>query len=207
MPQGQPRDDDEPGLAEIVRQLAREFQPGTRGVARADDREHRPGHGCEVAAHTEQRRGIVDKRQARRITDLVGRHQFDAESVSGIDLAPCVVFGRNPARAAPPRRHVRRALERGAGRTEMIDERAKGARADIFGADQPQSVDPLRLRQTRLSLTAAAVAHAHAPQRECCATSGCGQFDTGDGGRPGYFFSPIRPSVPACSRVMFSRCM
>ena len=38
----QTRDDDEAGGAEIARELAGEFQPGAGGVARADDRDHRP---------------------------------------------------------------------------------------------------------------------------------------------------------------------
>jgi hypothetical protein len=48
---GEPRDDDEAGFAELAGQLSGEFQAGARGVARADDRDHRPHQGRDIAAH------------------------------------------------------------------------------------------------------------------------------------------------------------
>ena len=71
----QARDDDEAGLAEIARQLAGEFQPGAGGVARADDRDHRPHQRVGRAAHAEQGRRIVERRQPRRIGGFARRDQ------------------------------------------------------------------------------------------------------------------------------------
>ena len=64
----QARDDDETGLAEIAGQRAGEFQPGAGRIARADDRNHRPHQGLKRAAHAEQGRRVVNRRQPRRVT-------------------------------------------------------------------------------------------------------------------------------------------
>ena len=55
--------DDEAGLAEIARQPLGELDAGGGGVARADDRDHRPRQRRALAAHRQQRRRIVDHRQ------------------------------------------------------------------------------------------------------------------------------------------------
>ena len=72
---GEAGDDDETGVAKIARQLAGEFQPGARGVARADDRDHRPHQHVGRAAHAEQGRRIVQRRQPRRIGGFARRDE------------------------------------------------------------------------------------------------------------------------------------
>jgi hypothetical protein len=52
-PARQAGNDDEAGLGQVVRKLAGEFQSGAGGVARADDRDHRPHQAVEDAAHAE----------------------------------------------------------------------------------------------------------------------------------------------------------
>ena len=51
---------DKAGVAEIARQHACEFQSGAGGIARADDRDHRPHQDVADAADAEQRRRIVE---------------------------------------------------------------------------------------------------------------------------------------------------
>jgi hypothetical protein len=53
-------------------------------------------------------------------------------------------------------RQRRQSLERRAGSAEMIEQRAKGARADILTADEPQPVEPL-LRAPRAAATVSKV--------------------------------------------------
>lgn len=45
---GEPGDHDKAGVAEVARQRACEFQPGTGGVAGAHDRNHRPVSASHV---------------------------------------------------------------------------------------------------------------------------------------------------------------
>ena len=51
------------GFAEFARNLLREFQSGSRRIARADDRDHRLRQNGRLAAHRDQRRRIVDHLQ------------------------------------------------------------------------------------------------------------------------------------------------
>ena len=147
----QPRDDDEAGVAEIARQLACEFQPGAGGVARADDGDHRPHQRVGRAAHAEQRRRIVERRQPRRIAGLAGRDQATPILSAGGEFGPRLVLAADAARtrgAAAPRQ-IGQPFQRGARAAEMIEQRAEGARPDIVGADQPQPVDPLGIGEVR----------------------------------------------------------
>jgi len=94
-----------PALAEIARQLACEFQPGAGGVARADDRDHRPHRRIERAAHAEQRGRVVQRRQPRRIAGFIRRHQADADLLARSQFSPRALFAADaPRRVAPPRR-------------------------------------------------------------------------------------------------------
>ena len=120
----QPRDDDEAGLAEIARQRAGEFQPGAGGVARADDREHRPHQRIQCAAHAEQRRRIVQRGEPRRIAGFIRRQQADADLLAGREFGARILLAADPARtigAAAPRQ-VGQPLQRDAGAAEMIDQ-------------------------------------------------------------------------------------
>src|SRR5579864_7935232 len=47
------------------------------------------------------------------------------------------------SRGAATAGQLRQAIERGSRAAEMIDQRAKGARSNILGTDQPQPVDAL----------------------------------------------------------------
>src|SRR3954454_8685495 len=76
---GEAGDDDKAGLAKLAGKLTGEFQACTGGVARADDRDHRPHQRCIVAAYGEQRRSIVERCQPRWIAVLAGREPGDAE--------------------------------------------------------------------------------------------------------------------------------
>ena len=101
----QPGDDDEAGIAEIARQLAGEFQSGAGGVARADDRDHRPRQHVRRPAHAEQRRRILERRQPRRIGGFARRDQRDADLfAAAISARACSSLQIRPEREAPPRR-------------------------------------------------------------------------------------------------------
>ena len=141
----QPRGNDKTGLAEIARQRACEFQAGAGGVARADDRDHRPHQHLQRAAHAEQRRRIVQHRKPRRITGFARREQADAEFLGW----PQVRRAHRPrCRSGPAVTRRRAAPDRAAAPARLPRCRNDGAaskcaRADIVGADQPQPVDPL----------------------------------------------------------------
>ncbi len=141
----QSRCDDKALFGEIACQHLREFEAGAGCVARTDNADHRAHFDIVRAADTEQRRRIVDQCEARRITSLTGCQQRDAEPGAGSNFALGFIHGADaPGRPAPPRSaSCGRLLKRVAGTAEMIDERAKGARADILAADQPQPVDAL----------------------------------------------------------------
>ena len=123
-----------------------EFHAGGRGVARADDGDHRPISTSMLAAHREQRRRIVDHPQPRRIIRLAERDEARRRcaarrSSSGSASAREQI---RPGACAPPRRaRSGSAVERRARAAEMIDQGAEGARPDIVAADQAQPVEPL----------------------------------------------------------------
>jgi hypothetical protein len=127
------------------RQLACKFQPCAGGVARADDRDHRPHQAVWRTAHAEQRRRIVERRQPRWIAGFAGRDQRDADPFGRSDLSPRFLLAADPLgtrRAATPHQ-IGQPLQRCARIAEVVDERVKGARPDIVAADQPQGVDPV----------------------------------------------------------------
>lgn len=145
----QPRNDDEAGFAKIVRDRAREFQPGGGGVARADNGNHRPHHGFKLAAHAEQGRRIVERRKPRRIARFFGRKQGDAKLAAGVKLGLRFVLAADPPRprcpAAP--REIGQPFQRSPCAAEMAQQRAEGPRADILRADQPQAGDAVGVSQ------------------------------------------------------------
>jgi len=120
----QSRGNDETGLAKIPRQRACEFQAGAGGVARADDRDHRPHQHLKRAAHAEQRRRIVEHCEPRRIAGFARRHQSDAVSFARCKLSARIFLAADPARprrAAAPRQ-IGQPLQRRPRAAEMIDE-------------------------------------------------------------------------------------
>src|SRR5712691_6456919 len=103
------------------------------------------------AAHAEQGRRIVNHREPRRIPGFARCDETDAELFTGRQLGSRILFAADASRArrAAAPRQVRQPLQRGARAAEMIDQRTKGARPDIVGADQPQPVDALFVGQVR----------------------------------------------------------
>ena len=146
---GEAGDDDKAGFAKLAGELTGEFQACTGGIARADDRDHRPHQRCDVAAHGKQRRRIVERCQPGRIAVLAGREPGDAELAARGELGFRLVGAADARRSlrAAAACEIRQPLQRGARRAEMIDQRPERARPDIVGADQPQAVDPVGLGQ------------------------------------------------------------
>jgi hypothetical protein len=111
-------------FAELAGDHLGEFEPGARGVARADHRHHRPRQGRGVAPDRDERRRIVDHLQPRRIVRLVQGNERDAELVGERDLAHRILARANLRRAAcaaaPRERRQRR--ERGTRPAEMIEQ-------------------------------------------------------------------------------------
>ena len=110
--------------------------------------QERVEHGA-LPAHGDQRRGVVDHLQARRIVRLPERDQAHAKRAGGLQLALGVgtrIDAGGRGAAAP--RQIRHRLERRARAAVMVDERAEGARADIVAADELQPVEPLLVGQT-----------------------------------------------------------
>lgn len=136
--------------AEIARNGLREFQSCAGCVAGADDADHRLRLDIQDAAHTEQRRRVVDQGEARRVPIFPRSKQGDADPFAVFDLA--FGFGLRADAAnlgsSAALGEIGQALECGACTAEMIDEGAKGTRSDIVGTDQPQPVDALRVGQS-----------------------------------------------------------
>jgi hypothetical protein len=142
-------DDDKAGFAEIARETVCEFHAGSRGVTRADDGNERAGEDVALAGDGEERRGIIDHLQARRIVRLAQRDEGDAARAGRLEfalrfLARADVSGQERAATTC---HRRQSLERRPGAAVMIDQIAEGARADIVGSDEAQPVEPLLLGQ------------------------------------------------------------
>ena len=149
MPAGEPRCNGESGVSQIAGERLGKFEAGTRGVARTDDPDHRPHLDLARAAHTEQRRRIVDQCEARRVAILPRRQQRHAHAFAACDLAGGFVVGADPSgsRRASASCQLGQVIERGACAAVVIDERAEGTRSDIVAADQAQPVNPLRVGQ------------------------------------------------------------
>jgi hypothetical protein len=80
---------------------------------------------------------------------LAERNQRNAKFAASLDLT-LSLFARANQRRCPTAaaRQRRQRLERRAGSAEMVEQRPKGARADILTADESQPVQPLFIRQT-----------------------------------------------------------
>jgi len=94
-PARQPRHHDKTRFAELARDHLREFEPGARGVARADHRHHRSRQRNGVAANRQKRRCVVDHLQPRRIVGLAPGDQSDAEPVRQCELAHRILARAN----------------------------------------------------------------------------------------------------------------
>ncbi|GCC49382.1 hypothetical protein chiPu_0033666 [Chiloscyllium punctatum] len=70
--------------------------------------------------------------------------EVDAEPAAGRELGCGVGLAADPlrSRSAAAACEVRQALQRVRGVAKMAEQRCKGTRADIVGADQPQAVEP-----------------------------------------------------------------
>src|SRR5690349_1801090 len=138
-------DDDEPGGAELARQLLGEAAPEGRGVAGADDRHRAALEEGRLAFEGQDRRRVGHLREERRILRLAPADEAGADPVQGRELAQRGVPGRNldPIAGAAPRREARQRLERRASTAEPGEEVVEGDRADPFCAAQPQPLEPL----------------------------------------------------------------
>ena len=89
-----------------------------------------------------------------------------------------IVLAADPSRPrrAAASRQIRQPLQRGARAAEMVDQRAKRARPDIVGADQPQPVDPLGVGESWWRVIACPWGY-HDPTRGCDQLVKRGQHD------------------------------
>jgi hypothetical protein len=87
---------------------------------------------------------LVDHLQPARIMRLAAYDQCHAKFGASLDLTLGLFAGANLRCAGTAAaRQCRQHLERRARSAEMVEQRAKGARADILTADEPQPVEPL----------------------------------------------------------------
>lgn len=141
----QARDHDESRVAEIAREPCGEFQPGGGGVARADDGDAGPQQHIDPAENGDQRRGGVDRLKRGRISALAEGEQTPAEPVQRRNLALGLGLRTDPDGPAGLAREIRQGLQRRRGAAIAVHQRAEGARADAFAADQPQPVETLAI--------------------------------------------------------------
>jgi len=104
-----------------------------------------------VALDVEQRRRCIDGGQRRRVAGLDGEEGARADPVGGLELGPGVRLGTDADRLPPAApRQLRQRRQRGLGPAEVIDELAKGDRADVVAADQAQAGRALGSVERRL---------------------------------------------------------
>ena len=153
-PARQPRGDDIARAAEPAREPLGEGEPGRRRVARPYDRDRRLLQRLWPAAAGEDRRRRIDLAQDRRIVRLADRDEPHAEPPRRSEARARFPRPRRPGPGAraPPRRASSGSASIAARAPPHDHERAKGARADVLGADQPQPVDKLTVGETRLRL-------------------------------------------------------
>jgi hypothetical protein len=114
---------------------SRASRSGRGGVARADHGDQRTAQHGGIAAHRQERRGILDGLETGGIIGLAQRHEAGAEPLRRRDLSLGLVpraHSQRPRCAAAPGEIGQRG-ERGAGAAAMIDERAKRARPRYYG--------------------------------------------------------------------------
>jgi hypothetical protein len=139
----QTRDGGETGFAKSARELRRDFQSRGRGIARADDRYRGLYQGAAIAAHGNKRRRVIDGLKAVWIVGLTDSDERSAEFARRLDLALSLLTGINLRRAAASATRQRgQRFERRAGAAEVIDQRAKGARARYYGANATRFKSP-----------------------------------------------------------------
>lgn len=144
-----------------------------------------------MADHGDQRRGALGGGERLGIVGLAERDEPPAEPGERGGLGFRLPLGRDPGRAGRAAAAAERGqrVQRGGRAAEMVEKAAKRARADVFGPDQPQPCQPLRIRQ--------------ADRGTGRDGGGPGQADPSAGGA---VFAPMRLSVPASSRRILSRC-
>ena len=89
--------------------------------------------------------------ESRRIPGFARRDESDAKSFARGKLSTRILVAADTGgtRRTAASRQIRQPLQRRSRAAEMIDQRTKGARPDIVGADQPQPVDALFVGQVR----------------------------------------------------------
>ena len=135
-----------PSSAELGGDLAGEFLPDRRAVARADDGDDGNIGELEPAFGVEQRRRRIDLGERRRIARLADGNEACAEALGRRELGLGFGFGAEAdvgASAAP--RQKRQRVDRGLGAAEFIDQSAEGGGPDILASDQPEPGDALMM--------------------------------------------------------------
>ena len=143
----QPGYDDKAGIAEIARQLGGELQPGAGGIARADDRNHRPHQRLRRATYAKHRGRVIQRRQSRRVADFIGCEQADADVPGCSQFSHRILLAADATgtRGAAAPGQIGQLLQCRPRVAEMAEEGGEGSRADIVGTIQPQPVNPLRI--------------------------------------------------------------
>ncbi len=165
-------------LSEFGGDRLREFSPQRRGVARADHGHHLAREQRHMSGGEEQRRRRVERGEALRESGISGEQHVAAERGERIELALRLGVAGN----AQPIRAA--AAPRHVGQGAQRGSGRAEARDQIGEGD---GADILRARKAQPGAPFRLAAHAAHP----------GLAD----------FCPIRGSVPASSRAMFSRCM
>ena len=174
-PAGEAGDHDKPAAPELCCKTLREPPTIRRGVARADDGNHRPPQQFGIAEHSQNGRRILDRRESARVPRLAPANEPGAGAVQrsqlGLRAGPAWRGDDRAAFAAAGK--TRQRIEGRPRRTKTAQHRIKADRANRLGADEPQPVEAL----LRIEFA-------------------CGQ------GLPQLLVSDIRLSVPATSRRM-----
>ena len=115
-------------------------------VARADDGDRRTHEDGQVAQHDQHRRRRVDGAQAWRKIVLAEAEQFRAEAHQRLIFTLDGVPRGDGDRPAAALGEFRQSFKRWPRAAITVDQRTKGARADVFAADEAQPVEALGVR-------------------------------------------------------------
>ena len=113
---GEAGDHGEAGLAQLPRHVTGEAAAVQRGVAGADDADHRPGRQLAAAAQRQHRRGVLDRGQDLGIVGLAGGDEAAAGPGQRLQLALRLGDGGRlqPGPPAAAARQLGQRLDRGA---------------------------------------------------------------------------------------------
>ena len=144
--------DHDAGFTEGASKGARQLAAGSRGVARADDGEHRPCQYGQIALDVEHRRRRFDRCKSWRIAGLDGEDRMRTGAAGSIEFGfGCGSRADGDGTCAPAAaRELGQGGECLVGAAEAIDEFAERRRPDVLAADEAQAGQPLRVVERRL---------------------------------------------------------